>query len=194
MDAGEEGGPLGRQEVPEGPEADGQVVRAGQLGRQRPRVGPYEVDALVGVRPRGLGQHARAQIHPGHPVPAQPPQHPQPRAGPAAHVQPVPEGAFVLGERLLDRVEHAVRGAERGLVELGREQVVPALDGREGLHGELADGRSLGSEHEPSLMTRPRPGGGRRRRRPRWLPLRATATAVLVVLPRWLCSPVGPPP
>lgn len=133
MHPGEQGRPVGGQEVAEGAEADGQVELGGE-GRS-PRVRAYPFPVRVGTA--RLGEHAGAEVQSRDPAPAQRVQDPQ--AGPraAAHVQPVTEGT----ERAQGgggRVEDPVRRTERRVVEPRREQVVSALDGGEGLHGQLA--------------------------------------------------------
>lgn len=146
---GEESGALGGQEVPERAEAHGQVERRGE--GEGAGVGPYPADggsrARIVTEPgRGLGEHARAEVDPGHPLLAHLPQHPHPGPGAAAEVDAPTERAE-RPYRPGHRVQHPLRRTERRVVELGREQVVAVLDGGERLDGEFAKGRALRGEH-----------------------------------------------
>src|SRR5262249_19749693 len=81
---------------------------------------------------------------------AQRPQEAHGRAGAAADVQGRVEGAE-RGQVVGDRLEHVVGGAERGVVELGGQEVVAALGGGQRVHGEFPERRPLGVEHVTSL-------------------------------------------
>ncbi len=149
-DLREQGGQLTGEEVPEGPEADHQVEggREGQGAGVRPDPGdrrPRRPDLL----PCDV-EHARAEVDAGDPLPAHPRQHADARAGAAAQVEAGAEGSHAPQCRP-DGVEDRVGCPEGSVVELRREEVVAALDGRQRLDGELAQRGTFGAEHRLSL-------------------------------------------
>ena len=128
------------------PEADRQVK--GLREGQRPGVGPDPPGA--GVGPARLAEHARAEIgaH-GRPL-AQWLEGAQARAGAGAHIQPPAEWPQ-RAQRGGRRVQQAIAGAERRVVELRGEQVIAALDRGQRLHRQLTRRRAPGREHGPRV-------------------------------------------
>jgi hypothetical protein len=129
VDAGEQRGAFGGQEVPERSEADRQVEGPGE--GQGPDVGPDPRG--VRVRAARLREHAGAEVGARDLALAQGPEDPEAGAGAAAHVQSPAERAE-RAQRAGGRVKHAIGGAERGVVELRSEPVVAALDRGQRLH------------------------------------------------------------
>jgi hypothetical protein len=160
VDAGEQRGPFGGQEVPERPETDRQVEgpSEGRGEGQGADVGPYP--RRVRVRRARLREHAGAEVDAGVRSLAQGSQDPQARAGAAAHVKSRAERAeraeraarAQRAQRVGGRVKHGIGGAERRAVELRSQQVVTALDRGQRLHRQFARGRPLRREHRPRLL------------------------------------------
>jgi DNA-binding PadR family transcriptional regulator len=120
--------------------------------RETDRVGPDPRDRRArrpGLLPRDV-EHARAEVDAGDPLPAHPRQHPDARSGAAAQVESGVVGPCPPQYRA-DGVEDRVGCPERRVVELRREEVVTALDGRQRLDGELAQTGAFGAEHRLSL-------------------------------------------
>ena len=133
------------QEVSERAKGDGDVELRLEGHLERVPAGELERRGTRGVRsaPSGHVKHALAEVDAHHPLRASGAEDAHGGARPAAHVE--------CGSDMSDpgqrREQDLVGGTERGVIELGRNQVIAPLGRGEGLDGQFEERGTMGMKH-----------------------------------------------